>query len=150
MSEKNTLSLGRPQQGQSRAEGRPKRRIPVSGYRDILTVEGKEYGYVYRWVNDVDNRIARFQEGGYELVEHEVEVGQRTVDNPGKYGSVVSKDVGKGRTAYLMRILEEFYAEDQAAKQRNILDAEIDMKRALNSGRDGTYGKVKIGNTAED
>lgn len=139
------LSLGRPKEGQSRAEGRPKRRIPVSGYRDILTVEGKQDGYVYRWVNDVDNRISRFQAAGYDFVQHEVEVGQRTVDNPGKYGSVVSKAMGQGRIGYLMRIPEEFYLEDQAAKQRGITQVEDNMKRTLNSGRDGTYGKVTIG-----
>lgn len=141
-----TLSLGqRPSSNESRATGRPTRRIPVSGYRDILSVDGKEDGFVYRWVNDIDNRIQRFQQGGYELVDHDVEVGQRTVDNPGKYGSVVSKDVGKGRTAYLMRIPEEFYKEDQQAKQREVKRTEDDMKRTLNSGRDGTYGEVKIG-----
>lgn len=144
MSNETKKAVGRPKSTESRAVGRPKKRIPVSGHRDVLTVEGKQEGYVYRWVNDVDSRITRFQAAGYELVEADVQVGARTVDNPGKFGSVVSKNVGRGVTAYLMRIPEEFYKEDQAAKLKEVDEKEADMKRTLNSGRDGTYGSVKI------
>lgn len=144
MSNETKRAVGRPKSNESRAVGRPKKRIPVSGHRDVLTVQGKQEGFVYRWVNDVDSRIARFKAAGYELVEDDVEVGTPTVDNPGKYGSVVSKDVGRGTTAYLMRIPEEFYSEDQAAKMRQVDESEADMKRTLNSGHDGTYGSVKI------
>jgi hypothetical protein len=92
----------------------------------------------------VDNRLSKFKAAGYEFVEHNVEVGTRDVDSSNGTSSVVNKDVGKGVTAYLMRIDEEFYEEDQAAKQKTISDKEASMKRTLNSGDNGTYGSVKI------
>lgn len=120
------------------------KRIPVSGNRDILSVEGKDPNFVYRWVNDVDGRVDRFKLGGYEVVEHDVEVGQRTVETSNGTSSVVSKNVGVGRTAYLMRIPKEYYDEDQKVKNKLIDDSEADMKRALNSNQNGTYGKVEF------
>ena len=38
-------------------------RTPISG-RNVLTVQGKEPGYVYRIVNDSGDRIAQFQAAG--------------------------------------------------------------------------------------
>lgn len=144
---KEKQAVGRPSSNGSRAKGRPSKRTPVSGHRDILTVDGKKDGFIYRWVNDVDNRLARFQAAGYKFVDHDVEVGLKTVDNPTTYsGSVVSKNVGQGVTAYLMCTLQEFYDEDQAAKLEKVDQYEAEMKRTLNSGRDGTYGKVEIKN----
>ena len=46
------------------------RRIPLSG-RNVLTVQGKDPNYAYRIVNDEEDRIARFQDAGYELVADE-------------------------------------------------------------------------------
>lgn len=121
-----------------------KKRIPVGDNRDILTVEGKEDGYVYRWVIDVDNRIQRFQDGGYEFVEHGVAVGIPSVNQAQTDGKVVTKQTGGGRTSYLMRIKQEWYDEDQAAKSKKIDESEGAMKRKLNSGEDGQYGKVSF------
>ena len=122
------------------------KRIPVSGHRDILTVHGKEDGYVYRWVNDENGRIDRLKAAGYELVDHDVDVGQRTVDTSKGTSSVVSKYVGQGVTSYLMRTKAEYYEEDQAAKNKAIDESEADMKRTLNSKQNGTYGKVEFEN----
>jgi len=44
------------------ASARPKR-VPISS-RNRLAVKQKEDGYSYRIVNDVDDRIARFQDAG--------------------------------------------------------------------------------------
>lgn len=116
------------------------KRTPVSGNRDILTVDGKEDGYEYRWVNDIDNRIQKFKDGGYELVEHDVTVGQSTVDSAQSVGTVKSKPVGKGTTSYLMRIKKEWHAEDQKAKQRSVAESEA----SLYEREDGQYGNVQI------
>lgn len=118
------------------------KRIPVSGHRDILTVHGKEDGYVYRWVNDENGRIDRLKAAGYELVDHDVEVGQRTADTSKGTSSVVSKYVGQGVTSYLMRTKAEFHKEDHEAMMKKVDESEADMKRTLNSNRNGTYGKV--------
>ena len=120
---------------------RKAKRIPVSGSRDILTVEGKDPNFKYSWVNDTDNMLARFQRGGYQFVDHAVEVGQSVADSSEGTSSIVSKDVGKGVTAYLMRIPMEFYEEDQRNKHKRITEQEDDMRRMVNSGQ---YGKVDI------
>ena len=122
---------------------RPKR-VPVSGRRDILTVEGKDPSYVYRWVNDVEGRIDMFKDGGYEVVTHDVKVGEKDVDSSKGTGSVVTKNVGAGTTAVLMRIKKEWYEEDQKAKQDEVNRSEEDMRRELNKRDDGRYGSVKI------
>ena len=127
----------------SRATNRRKR-VPLSGHRDILTVQGKDPNYVYRWVNDEAGRVDRLKDAGYDLVDHEVEVGVRKVDSSAGTSSVVSKNVGNGTTAYLMRIKREWHEEDKAAAQKQIDESEADMKRTLNSKQNGTYGKVNI------
>ena len=127
----------------ARPSKRPNR-LPVSGRRDILTVEGKDPNYKYSWVNDDRGMVERFKQGGYDFVEHDVVVGQQTADSSKATSKVVSKNVGGGITAYLMRIPKELWEEDYAAKHRRIDASEADMKRTLNSGKDGTYGKVSI------
>ena len=122
------------------------KRVPVSGHRDIMTVKGQDPDYVYRWVNDIDNRIERFKEGGYETVAQEVEIGERTVNSSEAPSSTISKKVGQGITAYLMKIKREWKEEDRNAKLRAIAETEADMKRTLNSGQNGTYGKVDFEN----
>jgi len=126
-----------------RGENRPNR-VPVSGRRDVLTVADKDENFVYRWVNDTDNRITQFQEGGYELVSGDVGVGMASIDNPDDIASTVSKQVGNNVTAYLMRIKREWYEEDRSKQAKTVDENEADMKRTLNSGKDGTYGKVDI------
>lgn len=103
-------------------------RVPVSGRRNILTVKGKEDGYVYRWVNDTDSRILEFKEGGYDHVymRDGVEIGAADVKSGKIVGDIVSKAVGQGVTSYLMKIPEEWYTEDQAAKS-----ADVDAKEQI-------------------
>jgi len=127
----------------NRGENRPNR-VPVSGRRDVMTVADKDESYVYRWVNDTENRINLFEQGGYELVHGDIEVGTKSVDSSSSTSSVVSKNVGGGVTAYLMRIKREWYEEDRIKAAKTLEDGEADMKRTLNSGKDGTYGKVEI------
>ena len=43
------------------------KRIPV-GTRNRLEVIGKSPDYVYRIVNDVDDRVERFKAAGYDVV----------------------------------------------------------------------------------
>ena len=121
-----------------------KKRIPVGDSRDVLTVEGKDDNYVYRWVVDVDNRIQRFQDGGYEFVDHDVAVGIPSVNQAQTDGKMVTKQTGGTRTSYLMRIKREWYDEDQAGKAKRIDESEAAMKRKLNSSEDGRYGKVEF------
>lgn len=123
-------------------------RVPIGARRDVTAVERDEdfhKQYKERWVNDIPGRIEKFKRAGYELVET-ASVGDPTVDGTHNESGVVSKDMGQGTTAYLMRQRREYFEEDKAAKQEVVDSTEESMRRDLNENRnDGQYGEVKIG-----
>ena len=131
----------RPTAAEGRAVGR-KKRVPINGYRNILAVEGQEPGYHYCWVTD-DN-VPRYENADYELVSHDVVVGDRKVNSASMIGGHVSIPGGNGVTLHLMRVLEEFKMEDDAALQADIDEKERSMKQTLNNKDDGKYGGVQI------
>lgn len=110
------------------ASARP-RRTPLS-QRNRLTVKNKDPGFVYRIVNDVDDRVEELLERGYELVPQAKvgRVGDKRVDDPTAPGSSSSISVGQGTKAVVMRIRDEYYAEDQTYKQKLVDDTEQTMK----------------------
>lgn len=124
-----------------------KRRIPVSGNRDILTVKGIPNGFVGRWVNDVPGRIAKFNDAGYEFADKDgLQVGERTVDSSEGVDSRISKLVGKDDYgnpiyAYLMVQKKGWYDEDQQSKENDLLSKEQTMRNKEKS--EGFYGSVK-------
>lgn len=121
---------------------RPKR-VPVSGARDILTVQNLPQGKVARWVNDKDDRTFKFLQGGWQFVTDKgVTVGEKTVEASRSVGTVVHRPVGQGTTAYLMVIDKEWYEADQESKANELDSVEADMYRNLNNGEDGTYGNT--------
>ena len=100
---------------QASASARP-RRTPI-GTRNILTVSGKKDGYHYRIVNDQGDRIQEFIDNGWELVPaNEVRVGDKRINQAKPEGSNAQVSVGGGDKAFVMRIKQEWYDEDQAAK----------------------------------
>lgn len=128
------------------ADAKDRMRIPLGAKRDILSVQHTPEGYRDRIVNDVDGRIERFKQAGYVLVE-DGQLGTSHVDGNQADSGVVSKDVGKGVTGYLMRQREDHYIEDQAKKQRDIDEVEAGMRKSVksNQSKDGTYGEIKVG-----
>ncbi len=117
------------------------KRTPING-RNVLTVTGKEPGYVYRIVNDSGDRIKQFEEAGYELVDAStVKVGDRRVDVGKAEGSKAQVSVGGGQKAFVMRIREDWYKEDQLAKQGHVNELEKSIKNP--SGK-ADYGQVEI------
>ena len=63
--------------------------------------------YAYRVFNDSVGRVARAEEGGYEVVRTNQELGDATVDSATAVGSAVTRPVGGGMTGVLMRIPRE-------------------------------------------
>lgn len=121
------------------------RRTPINGTRNRLNVRGKEPGYVYRIVNDIDDRIQSLQEIGYEIVtDKNVTVGDKRIANPTQEGSPVKLSVGQGVQAYVMRQKQEYFDEDQKAKNARNDEIEAQMRREANEN--GFYGKLKISN----
>lgn len=124
-----------------------KMRTPIGANRDITNILDTPDGYVDRWVNDDGGRIEKFKAAGYELVES-AEMGSSNVDGSHAQDGVVSKDMGKGVTAYQMRQRQEYFDEDQAEKQKIVDSTEDSMrKKKVNAheSTDGSYGEVKIG-----
>lgn len=133
-----------PAQAEKRAD-RP-RRVPVSGYRDVLTVHGKDNGFEYRWVldsNDKGTRIRRFERAGYTLVDSaEVDIGEDSVYKTSSGGSITAVPAGSdGGTLFLMKIDKDFYDEDQLEKMDAIDRNEETIHAAPEPGNpDGRYG----------
>ncbi len=116
-------------------------RTPV-GQRNILTIKGKDENFVYRVVNDIDDRVSQFQEAGYELVSDDsVKVGDKRVNASSSLGSHKQLSVGQGTKAVVMRIRKDWYEEDQAAKLKHVAAVEdATREKALN----GAYGDIKL------
>lgn len=146
----------RPNKRESRADkdSRPRERTPVSGFRNILGVQGKDPEYVYRFVLDADEsgeRILMHQQAGYELVtRNEVgPVGQARVGNDSGSGSVVRvpagghTEMGAPKYLYLMKIHRDWYNEDQKAKVQQTIEDERQMLNQSQS-EEGRYGEIKV------
>lgn len=119
------------------------RRTPINGTRHRLKVRGQEPGYVYRIVNDVDDRVQSLQEIGYEIVTDKgVTVGDSRIAKTTQEGSPVKVSVGQGVQAYLMRQKEDWYNEDQKSKQARVNELEGSMKKEAKDS--GFYGKLDI------
>ena len=132
-------------------EAKRPQRIPLDGSRTRLHLDekGLDPAFHYKWVNDVDDKIHRFINAYYEHVtaEEGLKIGQRSIDSStGELASVVSRDVGLGIKAYLMKIPKEYHEEDKKVKEALTEDRASSLKHSLNMGQEGTYGEVKFGN----
>lgn len=115
-------------------------RTPI-GQRNRLSVRDQEPGFVYRIVNDVDDRVHLMQEQGYEIVSN-TKVGDKRVDLPSSAGSASVISVGQGTKAVVMRQRKEFYDEDQAAKSSLVDATEQTMRQDARKASD--YGSLSI------
>ena len=140
----------------SRAQNRMKRedRVPVGGMRDIMSVRFKETGYQYRWITDESengSRIYKYERGGWEFApahtpEGKLIIGDRAVYKAtDKDEEMVRLSVGQGQFAFLMRIKDEWYLEDQRIKEDEILEMERGIIGAADDGdEDGQYGEIEL------
>lgn len=118
-------------------------RTPINGSRSRLGVRGKEPGFHYRIVNDAPGRIQEFIEAGYEIVQDtSVSVGDKRIANPTQEGTPVKVHVGSGNNAYLMRIKDEWYKEDQDSKQQLVDELEQGTKKRAKEEK--FYGELKF------
>ena len=112
-------------------------RVPMGAQRQKLATEQRD-GFVRRWFNDEPGRIAQALGAGYTYVD----------DSRGHMTFVVGKaSAGGGLAAYLMEIPEEFYREDQEAKDAQARQFDEDVRRGAGAGRapgvDGRYVPMK-------
>lgn len=137
--------MSRETREEMKAVSRPKR-VPVyEANRNKITVSGLDNeNFMYRWVNDVEARISMFLQGGWSFVDKKGhEVGDGGVDSSNVPSTALSRGMGGGVTAYLMRIPLELWKADQARKEKEDIAAlEADMRK--NARAVGDYGKVEI------
>lgn len=98
----------------TKAANRPTR-VPVAE-RNRLSFADKDPNYYYRLVNDEAGRVQTFLNAGYDFVEGDSQIGDSRAGEGSQLGSKITKDVGQGKVAYLMRIPLAFYNEDQERK----------------------------------
>lgn len=123
------------------ASARPQR--ASLGKRDRLSIKNKEDGFVYRIVNDVDDRVELLKGVGYEVctTEQVGAIGNKRVDNTSSLGSTAYFSVGQGTKAVVMRIPAEWYQEDQRNKQAELDAVEATMKSDARKAAD--YGTLE-------
>lgn len=129
-------------------------RVPFSANRTRLSVQALEKGFVYRWFNDQDDRISRAVAAGYEFAKPEEigGVGDKEVHGGNSdLNSKVSKVVGrtgenKPIRAFLMKLRDEWYAQDQSKKEETnrLVDQAVRANKAGGASVENQYGKVDL------
>lgn len=132
-------------------------RTPFSANRSRLQVEPIK-GYQQRWFNDVDGRIERATNAGYEFVtaKEAPKVGDKEVHGGNTdVNSRVSRVVGRSKDdkpirAFLMKIRDEWYQEDMQKKEEvnRRVDEAIRGGKAGGASLENTYGKVNLDTNA--
>ena len=114
-------------------------RVPVTE-RNVLSVKGKEPGFHYRIVNDTGDRVQQLIDAGYEIVDAStVQVGDKRISSVAPEGSKAQVSVGGGVKGFVMRQKQEWYDEDQAAKQARVDQQEESIKQIP-----GFTGSVRV------
>lgn len=115
------------------------RRQPLA-VRNRISVRNQEAGYIYRVVNDLDGRVEELVDRGYEIVPQDkvIRAGDKRVDDASALGSNSSISLGRGDRGVVMRIRQDWNAEDQTAKAVRADQLEQTMK---NDGKQASdYG----------
>lgn len=118
-------------------------RIPLGAPQFKLTAQ-EIPGFKCRWINDKGARIQQALRGGYYFVEE----GDTTAHSTDMGDSCISQIVGTNETgqpmrAYLMKIPEKWYREDQEAKIHRRDETMAQIERGADEkggpGQDGRY-----------
>lgn len=123
----------------------PKRtpqRTPISGTRNKFKIKNQDPAFVYRAVNDVEDRIEQMRELGYEIVTKEIKTGDKVVGTGTHVGTPMSVSVGGGVKAVIMRCPREVY-ELRAAEKANAVQLMEDALKTPGSNN-ADYGKVDV------
>ncbi len=136
---------------ESATETKPKeerrKRIPL-GRQDVLSFP-KRAGFHRRIFNDNDKgRIKAAKDAGYTIVkECDIDGGDTRAGADSQMASPVERSVGGGMKGILMEISQDWYDEDQKAKQDKISAEE--KKKMLGPAitgvdKEGYYGDLKV------
>lgn len=117
-------------------------RIAVGGKKLKLEVKEKDPGFRYRFVkDDKAGRIEEFQQAGYEVVK-------KADGTPDKRLVGVDQH-GQPRYDFLMKQKEEYYQEDQRAKEAEIKARERASIEDPTQGQHAAAGLYDIGSSIQ-
>ncbi len=133
-----------------KVKSRPGRISVHEANRNKITVEGLDHeNFQYRWVNDTENRLNVFLNADWEFVPKKgLKAGDGGIDMSSRTTSAMSKGMGGGVVAYLMRLPKEVWLADQHRKEveeNAALEAEIRRK----AGNASDYGRLQV-NSVKD
>lgn len=133
----------------SRVKNRPERK-PLHSRKLLDGSHLIKPGHVGRWVNDEPGKIEAYEAAGYSIVQDlSGSTHSGRAQDASQTGSaarvIVNKDPNAlARYAILMEIPEEFYKEDQAAKQALLDEKEMSWNPAEMKKRNpDLYGEMK-------
>jgi hypothetical protein len=128
---------------QKSPSGRPRRESITK--RNRLRVKNPDPNFVYRFVNDQEDRVEILKEYGYEVAPPDSNhaTKDKRVDVGESIGSAPSIAVGNGTRAVLMRIPKDWYDEAQAEKLQELTKLEDSIRNPKTLGRE-SYGKVEF------
>jgi len=138
---------GRPSNKEILERKLGKGRTPLTGDRSQLEVRGKSPGWHYRWIRDTHeagSEVLRYLNAGYEFVtdKEDVIIGENAVFKSSSIGTGIRVPAGRdGDWLYLVKIPQDWYDEDQKAKQRIVDKTE---ETITNPEIEGKYGSIKI------
>jgi hypothetical protein len=103
----------------------------------------KESGFVYRWLNDTNNRLhAKTVMDDWDVVNEAIDPTKDNGEGTAVRRPVGVKPDGSPLYAYLVRKREEFYREDKAKEQAAIKEQEDALKRGVVQGAEALSGSA--------
>lgn len=139
------VNIADPAEASKQSADKPTRKRSRLQARNILSVENKDPNFVYRFMADRPGRIATKKEEGWEIVDADMEVGDKRVNQGHAVDSRVVVRSG-AEELILMRIRKEWYEEDAQVIQTEIDELENSLTRTYsrNADENGMYGGVEI------
>jgi hypothetical protein len=132
-----------------------RKRIPMSIPKAKLSVP-EIPGYHLHWINDYAGRVAQAIQGGYDFVDeseglvNSFSLGTASdLSGNSDLGTRVSVVVGKNEDgsplrAYLMKIKEEWFQEDQAVGQERVNAVDQQIRRGqVGADKEGAADRVQ-------
>ena len=103
-------------------------RASTNGVRNRLTIRDQDPAYIYRIVNDIDDRVQVLMDVGYEVAPS-TNVGDKRAGAPSSNpGSPTVISLGAGDKGVVMRIKKDLYAERRVERMLRSVSLRLPYK----------------------
>lgn len=121
---------------------RTPKRASVNGTRNRLNVKNQDPAYMYRIVNDIDDRVQSLLDVGYEI-DTTTKVGDKRAGAPSSApGTPTTVSLGQGDKGVVMRIKKDLFEERKREKEELVREREDALQNPTQNGAD--YGKLSL------